>query len=326
MLGNIFTNVIALRRIIFLALVSAGALWAPSSYAVDQTVTKFGSLITLPSTTATGTILARDYVSMQQICGAATCSINAVSLWPYGGASPAPGPEIATNVSGVSARLLINGKPQAAMDFTGATVISRQPLEVQLIRDSRTLEPGSLAGGQGGANPAYFYLCDRETSGHCKGENTKLGIVLSGTIQLIAGTCQVPDRNLALPGISSTRFGGVGTTAGFAGSKSFDLQFNNCPAGFARVGYTVAPIGAPSQSIDGTLPLGTGSTAAGVGIQLVDRSNAPLPLNKSITLSAYDKSTGGSYSIPLVAQYIQTGATIKPGTVRGSAQILVDYQ
>ncbi|AOI72405.1 fimbrial protein [Burkholderia ubonensis] len=326
MLRKIFTGLTETRRIVVVAMIATCALWAPSSYAIDKSVTAFGSLITLPDTTPVGTILTRDYVSMQQMCGAATCPINAVSLWPSGGSQLGPGPDIVTNVSGVSVRLLINGVPQPRMDAPGNNVISKQPLELQLVRDSRPLTPGSLASDGSGANPSYIYICDRQPSGYCGANSTKLAIVLSGTIRFVTGTCKIPDQTIVLPGVSSARFSGVGKTAGFAGSMPFDLKFNNCPAGFARVGYSVEPVGAPVQSISGTLPLGQGSTGKGIGIQLVDRTNVPVPFNKSIKLDAYQTSTGGSYSVPLVAQYVQTGANVTAGSVRGSAQILVDYQ
>lgn len=315
------------RRIVVLAMIALYALWAPSSHAIDRTVTGFGSTITMPAALPVGTIVSRDYISMQQMCGSATCTINAVSLWELGGGDLALGPDVITNVSGISARLLINGVPQVYMPGTSQKVIVKQPLELQLVRDSRPLVPGSLAGGQGGGNPAYFYLCDRQTiGGFCSSTYTKLAIMLSGTIRFVTGTCQVPDQTIVLPGISSARFGGIGTTAGFAGSMPFELKFNNCPAGFARVGYSIEPIGAPVQAVGGTLPLGQGSTGSGVGIQLVDRANVPVRFNTSNTLTAYTTATGGSYSVPLVAQYVQTGTNIKAGSVRGAAQILIDYR
>ncbi len=315
------------RRIVVLAMIALYALWAPSSHAIDRTVTGFGSAITMPGALPVGAIVSRDYISMQQMCGSATCTVNAVSLWSLGGGALAQGPDVLTNVSGISARLLINGVPQVHMVGTSQKVTIKQPLEVQLIRDSRPLVPGSLAGGQSGSNPAYFYLCDRQTiGGYCSSAYTKLAIVLSGTIRFVTGTCQVPDQTIVLPGISSARFGGIGTTAGFAGSMPFELKFNNCPAGFARVGYSIEPIGAPVQAVGGTLPLGQGSTGSGVGIQLVDRANVPVRFNTSNTLTAYTTATGGSYSVPLVAQYVQTGTNIKAGSVRGAAQILIDYR
>ncbi|WP_175793987.1 fimbrial protein [Burkholderia ambifaria] len=327
-LRKVFIGLAKARRIITLAMIALYALWAPSSYAIDQTVTAFGSSVTLPESLPVGTIVSRDYISMQQMCGAATCYVNAVSLWPYGGGQVATGPDIETNVSGISVRLLINGVPQARKDaFTGSGVTIRQPLELQLVRDGRPLAPGSLAGGQGNSNPSYFYLCDRQIEGfYCGSVSTKLAIVLSGTIRFVKGTCQIPDQTVVLPGISSARFGGIGTTAGFPGSMPFELKFNNCPAGFARVGYSIKPVGAPVQAVSGTLPLGQGSTGSGIGIQLVDRTNVPVSFNTSITLTAYKTATGGSYSVPLVAQYVQTGANIKAGSVRGAAEILVDYR
>ncbi|WP_322040994.1 fimbria/pilus outer membrane usher protein [Burkholderia diffusa] len=76
----------------------------------------------------------------------------------------------------------------------------------------------------------------------------------------------------------------------------------------------------------GVLPLAADSTAAGVKIRIADSNGVPAAFEKSVKVDAYDMATGGSYSIPMQASYIQTDATITPGTVNGAMTVLLDYQ
>ncbi|NUA32251.1 fimbrial protein, partial [Cupriavidus basilensis] len=102
--------------------------------------------------------------------------------------------------------------------------------------------------------------------------------------------------------------------------------FNNCPPGFARIGYVLSPIGGPTPALAGALPVAGGSTAKGVAIQITDTNSTPAMFNQRLPLSAYSSSTGGSYTVPMNARYIQTEATVTPGTISSMMSVLVDYQ
>ncbi len=173
--------------------------------------------------------------------------------------------------------------------------------------------------GTSSSSPAYFTF----NLGNITGGGPFYQFFLAATVQAIAGTCTVPGQSVTLPGVSSTKFAGPGTPAG---GQSFSIQFTGCPAGFNRVGYTLQPLGSAATQYAGELPLSAGSTATGVGIQVMSGGSAAT-FNTSLPLSAYSKTAPSNlYSLPFSARYIQTGSTITPGTVNGQMQVLMDYQ
>ncbi|AJG19350.1 Putative fimbrial component [Cupriavidus basilensis] len=224
----------------------------------------------------------------------------------------------------------MNGRPVSRFDYkTGATVIANSPLEVQLVRDGRPLSPGSLAGQQNG-NPGYFGLCLPYVWANpgqaCLFGHPGFAIVLKATIRLINGTCSTPDQSVTLPPMVVHKLKGVGSTGDMSGTKGFELRFNNCPPGFARIGYVLSPTAGTAPAFAGALPVDGGTTAKGVAIQITGKDGAPATFNQRLPLAAYSSSTGGSYSVPMNARYIQTEATVTPGTISGMMSVLVDYQ
>lgn len=297
-----------LRTIASLGAAAGALLVAAPSHALD--VIAFGQQISIPKNTPSGTVLARHYVSPQQACGKSTCSITAVWNFPYGGSS-GPGPTIETNVSGVSTRMLINGKSYPTGDVK---IGINQPIEVQLIGNGRTNSGGSLAGTS--INPAYFGM--RLASGE-----SSIYISLKGTVTPIDGTCSVPNQKVTLPSVSPRKFGDVGSVAG---TYSFQVRVENCPKGYNRVGYSLNPVGGVIANAPGVLPVGADTTAKGVQIRIADNAGTPVTFDQSIKLDAYNKATGGSFAIPMQASYIKTGPTVDTGTVSGSMVVLMDYQ
>jgi len=81
-----------------------------------------------------------------------------------------------------------------------------------------------------------------------------------------------------------------------------------------------------------TLPMGTGATASGIGVQILNNNSTPLAFNINFNLTGYAPNTGNKqYNIPLRARVIQTCTCpngqpnchnhhncVVPGTVRAS--------
>ncbi|KVZ56002.1 fimbrial protein [Burkholderia ubonensis] len=283
------------------------AVALPQLYAFGQ------ASISIPSNAVAGTIVARQYYSPQEFCGKDTCTITGVALFDKGSIwSIVSGPELLTNVSGLSTRMLVDGTPVTS----SLRMTVRHALEVQLFRDSRLPQSGSLSPG---VLNSYYRITYK--SG-LFGEDAF--VYLAAKVSFINGTCSVPDQTVTLPPVQQNAFKGVGSTAG---TVDFQLRLNNCPAGYNRIGYQLSPLDGAVAGSPGTLQLRPESTAGGVGIRIADgMTGNPLPLQQSITATGYNKNTGGSPSIPLRASYIQTDATIKGGSVRAAAQVLLDYQ
>ncbi|MDN7856102.1 fimbrial protein [Burkholderia cepacia] len=295
-------------------LLAATAL-VPSVASAVVSLTAFGSgSVAVPSTTSHGAVLAREYITPQEFCGASTCEITGSSLANKGNIiwGWTKGPDLETNVSGVSTRMLIDGTPLTET----SQVTLRNVAEVQLFRDSRAAKNGSL---NSGSFSQYFNV--RYKSG-LLGDSTI--VYLSASVNFINGTCSVPDQTVTLPSVQHHVFIGVGSTAG---TTDFQLHLNNCPAGYNRIGYQLSPLDGVVAGVSGTLKLRPSATATGIGIRINDGvSNEAMTFQQSRAVVGYNSSTGGSPSIPLRASYVQTGQTVRGGSVSAAAQVLLDYQ
>lgn len=273
-------------------------------------VTAFGQEISIPRNTVNGTVVARHYMTPQEVCGGSSCRVTQVFAYPDGGGSSSNSTVLTTNVSGISTRLLINGRAYGS-SYPGETFT--RPIEVQLLGDGRENKGGSLAGVHG--SPYYYTI---STVG-----GFAFRIYLKGTITPIDGTCSVPSQTVTLPKTLIQRLERVGSTAG---TKSFQIQINNCPKGYNRVGYTLDPIGGVIVNSPGVLPLAGGSTASGIKIRVENAQGTPATMATSITLDGYRKAEGGSFVIPMQASYIRTDTVATPGTVKGAMTVFMDYR
>ncbi|CAB5109646.1 fimbrial protein [Burkholderia cenocepacia] len=290
------------------------ACFALATDAAAASIYAFGqSTLSSPSNATPGTVVGRYYFTPEDVCGKSTCQITDITMNSKGSVwGSTSGPDLETNVSGLSTRMLIDGK--VAVSSTKATL--RDTIEVQLFRDSRQPKDGSL---NSGSLNGYYYI-------HYKsgilGETTI--VFLDAKVSFINGTCSVPDQNVTLPPVQKRDFNGVGSTAG---ATDFHVQLNNCPAGYNRIGYQLDPLDDVVVGMSGGMRLRPDATARGVGIHIADAATGrPLTLRQSHTVTNYNRATGGSPSIPLRASYLQTDATIGGGSVHAAAQILLDYQ
>ncbi|MFP3534116.1 type 1 fimbrial protein, partial [Burkholderia sp. SIMBA_042] len=64
-------------------------------------------------------------------------------------------------------------------------------------------------------------------------------VYLAAKVSFINGTCSIADQTVTLPSVQHNVFNGIGSTAG---ATDFQVQLNNCPAGYNRIGYQVAPL------------------------------------------------------------------------------------
>lgn len=292
-------------------MIAAAAVTASPAKAANF-VNVFPRQISVPKDLASGTILARSFWTAYDYCGAKICVLQAVENYDNG-TSKVKGPMVTTNVSGVSARILLDGKEY---ETTAGTVIAvTQSIEIQLIADGRPITGGTLGTDRAG----YFHLVPKVLNQ----AKTSVRFTITGTITAIDGTCSVPAQTVKLPNAPLSKFGDVGSTLG---TQSFQIRVDNCPKGYNRVGYTLDPRGGVIANAPGVLPLTDGSTASGVKIRLADDKGVPAVFGTSIKIDAYNKATGGSYAIPMQASYIKTDATVKPGTVNGAMTVLLDYQ
>ncbi|RQB63936.1 fimbrial protein [Pseudomonas aeruginosa] len=289
-------------------------LFVPAGTSMAANLYAFGGRdIAVPSILPEGSVTSRYTFTSMQVCGKPSCDLIGVSLYNKGSVwDPIDGPDLDTNVRGLSVRLLLDGIP-ASSSFKGTF---SQIAEVQLLRNSMPLSGGQFASG---AFNSYFLITYKDgliSSGTSS-------VRLTGSVTTINATCQVADQTVKLQPIASARLGGVST---YAGVTPFDLVVAGCPRGYNRVGYSLQAVGGAVAEGSGVLPRLAGSTASGVSIRVTDEAGVPLRMGISLPVTAYDKNTGGAYWIPMNASYVQTAERITPGSVLAAMVILLDYQ
>jgi type 1 fimbria pilin len=131
--------------------------------------------------------------------------------------------------------------------------------------------------------------------------------------------------SVTLPDASTSALANVGATTG---AQPFNLSLN-CPAGI-NVNVTLTDASNPSNTAT-TLGLAPGSTASGVGLQILNGTTPVAYGPDSAAAGNPDQwsagvSTGGTFNIPLTAQYVRTSAALNPGTVKGVATFSMSYQ
>lgn len=90
-------------------------------------------------------------------------------------------------------------------------------------------------------------------------------------------------------------------------------------------GITLVNSGTAAQH----LSLKSGSTASGVGVQVLYQDGTLIPFNTAsdITLSSgYNATTGGSFTVPMKARYIQTASTVAGGTANSAVEFTMTYE
>ncbi|QFZ85605.1 fimbrial protein [Variovorax paradoxus] len=284
-----------------------------------------GGIVTLPSLVPNGAIVARYYVTPQQLCGVPKCSVWRADVFLKNGFLASEGTALTeTNVSGISARLLVNGMPQGGGSSGNMNILlmeTSSAMEVQLIRDGRALKSGPFVGVTSNTTTAWRFYPLGKSDGF---PGNELRILLKGSsVSVISGTCSASNQTLTLAPAVVPQFKGPGTTSG---KRAFNIQLENCPAGFNRVGHLLTAVGGQVPGIPGALKPVAGSTASGVAIKLTDAGDAPAQFGTSLPVTSYNKATGGSATVPMNVSYVQTEATVLPGTVKGAVQVLLDYQ
>lgn len=148
----------------------------------------------------------------------------------------------------------------------------------------------------------------------------------SMTVTANTDTCTIDANSIAqtinMPGISTSAISAPGTTGG---NTPFSLSVSGCSTGI-KLFATLTDVNDTSST--GNTLTNTGN-AAGVGVQIL-KSGTPVsfgPQSSAIgNTNQFSIGTGQtSYSIPLVAQYVNTG-TVKAGSVQSQAWVTFSYQ
>ena len=149
-------------------------------------------------------------------------------------------------------------------------------------------------------------------------------MMISGVFEVARRPCKVDvgssNMSVNLPVVSTTAFTGPGSIAGATG---FNVNLN-CDAD-VTVEMTMHTAHSDPNYTGVALPARDQGMASGVGIQLLDSKDAPVPFDKKRTIVS--SCDCGLMSIPFTARYIQTtGAPVGAGRVSATVTFTMSYE
>lgn len=155
------------------------------------------------------------------------------------------------------------------------------------------------------------------------GSSIDLGVfTLTGTIGASGCTISDENKNLDIPmgDYPITDFKGPGSA-----TAPVDFQLSlNCPTVGTSVKVTTTSNGGAQNAANGVLNLSNGSTATGLGLQLLKSDGTtPLPLNTQID---FGKTTTAETTYKLYARYLQVAETVTSGTANAMATFTLNYE
>ena len=141
---------------------------------------------------------------------------------------------------------------------------------------------------------------------------------LGNSITFTTPSCTIVTNPIyvTLPTVSTSAFGGVGSTSG---KTAFQIQLN-CPTGTAVASITMHTSN-PDSHAGVVAPSGAGY-AAGIGVRILDNNSNPMQFENQTVVTPPNATT----SIPYFAQYFQTAPTITGGAVKATVTFDIFYQ
>ncbi|ENE1421911.1 fimbrial protein [Salmonella enterica] len=273
-----------------------------------------------------GKVLSNQSVAMPSITGSVTCN-NGNQATIHNQASMYPNKSVLTgvyktSVQGIGIKAVLNPGGNADIwwenqDKTSSwSAFGTQSVTFTLVRTDEPLTTGTIQPGlivtKTLVNPVTGSVYPFIT------------FTLNTPIVIKATACNVntPSVSVPLGDVLISRFTGPGTTLA---SKNFNIQIDcdvNTPVKASLSGIQNA-----ETAVNSVLALtnaGSGSTATGVGVQVVS-GGTPISLN-STSLTRLATGSGGLQNITLSARYYQTLSRVTTGEANATATLILTYQ
>lgn len=145
---------------------------------------------------------------------------------------------------------------------------------------------------------------------------------ITSAANVYSQTCRTPDVSVFLESHKSAIFTGPGSSSQVV---SFDISLNACPAGMAGIDYQLEAATPVLDLGNAVVSLDASSSAAGIGVQILEGNGNPAVLGSRRSFSGYNAGTGGNFKIPLRARYRQTGSTVTPGSANTAIRFTIYY-
>ncbi|MBL5825933.1 fimbrial protein [Serratia fonticola] len=152
-------------------------------------------------------------------------------------------------------------------------------------------------------------------------------LAADGTInftgEIIDSACTVATSNVAVDfgTVAASAFRSVGDTVS---PKAFQISLTGCPAAVTVSGATVRFDATPDATNPDLFSIGASSTAAGVGITLLDAKAKVVTPNSDS--SVYTLTETGTNVMDFVAKLESTSSTITSGLISTTANFTIVYQ
>lgn len=146
---------------------------------------------------------------------------------------------------------------------------------------------------------------------------------LINPITVNAASCQTPSVTVAMgDDYQLYEFNNSGDTTRVV---KFNITLNQCQRGIQKVNYQLnanTPVIDPQK---GVVSLNAGSSAKGIGLQLMNAAGQPITLGTPYPFSGFN-STGTEFTIPLSAAYIRLAdSSLEAGTANTEVTFILSY-
>jgi major type 1 subunit fimbrin (pilin) len=222
-----------------------------------------------------------------------------------------------------------NGVYQTPAELFTVTYDDGQPyfigidIQIRFVKTADSLRAGTMAV----FDPMYLrHMQISEGSTDYGTLSYMISEFLAGglNISTTGGTCTTPDVNVNLPAVSRSEFTGIGYTTAMT---NFSLNFRQCPAGLASIGYSLTPVTAILDSNNGLFAPDSNSTASGVAFQMLNEQDVPVTFNTVYLLDNYDPNQdNANYDVPLKVGLYQIQNNVSSGKISGAATFTVSYK
>ncbi|MGO4502954.1 MULTISPECIES: fimbrial protein [unclassified Dyella] len=286
-----------------------------------------GQTISIDNSAPIGQTVAT--ITVQLPMGTGSCSGQGAGAYYYITGAPVPGYDSSygqTGIPGLAYRWGGSNVAPLTLPYSSITGpnIAAGPTTIRLVKVGNITTGGTLSGEFGrldlthsnGARYQFFvsYLWNA-----------------SFVVKVVNPTCSVSTKSVNVPmGTVSNPHLPIGQTFN---PVDFNLQLT-CSGGngtaLTTAYMTLTDATVPSNR-SSTLNLAAGSTATGVGIQVLRNGTAVSFGPDSATIGNQNQfnagsSANGTLTVPFTARYITTSNTVTPGLVKGLATFTVGYQ
>lgn len=305
--------------------------WAdcPAPLAASRQVPFGAHAISQPPSLPVGSVLYEQWVPVPQATDGGHDQPLALALTPrpaqalWQDARSAAAPVYQTGLPGVGVRYSAPGGGPLGTAWGPAVVL-------QLVKTDPGLRPGTLAGEQ---LPALALYCGDSEVGRTE---------LSGSLNLVSGTCMASDVDVALGTFSASALARPGDATPWV---DFAVRLLNCPPFHGtrrlfdgRAGWQPNDLGIALYPSDGVVDAARGlmrlspgpDSARGVAIQVQQRfagQAGPAPLDNRVTrgVLALADHPGQPHAFPYRARYLRLSEPFSAGIANGALVFTLIY-